>query len=64
MTVEVKQGENEASHLIAAYLPEAGIADKFKIEIWAGLIETSCDLSYATPPFRCNCKRIYTMKSG
>lgn len=59
MTVEVKQGKNEASRVVAAYLPEADNADKFKIEIWADLIETPCDLSYARrdPPFRDHRKR-------
>lgn len=59
MTVEVRQGKNEASHVVAAYLPEAGNADRFKIEIWAGLIETPCNLSYAkrNSPFRGHCKR-------
>lgn len=54
MTAEVRQGKNEARRIVAAYLPEADNADRFKIEIWAGLIETPCNLSYArrNPPFR------------
>lgn len=30
----MRQGENEENRVVAAYLPEAGNADKFRIGIW------------------------------